>query len=60
MELVELPGLPRGDFLSDRIGDRAHGIWRHVHADGGSQMMFDVTHGHPTGIQAHDHAIDIR
>lgn len=60
MELVGLPGLPRGDFLSDRIGDRAHGIWRHVHADGGGQMMFDVTHGHCACIQTNDHVIDIR
>ncbi|CAB0671496.1 hypothetical protein CIP107577_02452 [Corynebacterium diphtheriae] len=31
-----------------------------VHPHNSGHMVPDIAHGHPAGIQAHDHVIDIR
>ena len=52
--LVQRPGLPCLDLFEHRVGDHGDGVRRQFGAVDALQVMADVAHRHPAGVEADD------
>ena len=57
VERLQRPVLPCQDFLGDRLGDVADRLVGQVSAQRGREMVLDVSHRHPAGVQRDDHVL---
>jgi hypothetical protein len=58
IEVFQRPRLPGLDLLGDGVGDLGDRLMRQVGADRAGQVMLDVPHRHPAGVQRDDHLVE--
>lgn len=57
VQRIQRAGLPGQDFVGDLIGDVADRLVGQFGADRGRQVVLDVPHDHPAGVQDDEHLV---
>lgn len=58
VELISLAVVPHHDLFQDRVGNGADRIRAHIHPKGGREMMANIAHCHPAGVERDDHVVE--